>query len=121
MMRGGPQVIAARWKLAIGVSSTEHNNPSRVREPSIVSDRSSDCEPTTDGPVTALHHAGVMTDIHPQAAVCVVRVERQDAGLLITLVINADIDQVSKQQLAYFADIDAALDAIRHFLVQFTE
>jgi hypothetical protein len=60
-----------------------------------------------------------MANIHPRAAVCVVRAERQEAGLLITLVINADIDNVSGQRLAHFADIDAALDAIGHFLVQF--
>jgi hypothetical protein len=62
-----------------------------------------------------------MTDIHPPAAVCVVRAERQGAGLLITLIINADIDQVSRQRLEHFADIDAALEAVRHFLVQFAD
>jgi hypothetical protein len=64
---------------------------------------------------------GPMTDIYPRAAVCVVRAERQDAGLLITLIINADIDQVSRQQVEHFADIDAALEAVQHFLDQFAD
>jgi hypothetical protein len=62
-----------------------------------------------------------MTNIYPRAAVCVVRAEQQDTGLLITLVINADIHHVSREQLLHFADIDAALDAIRDFLVQFAD
>ena len=71
--------------------------------------------------MTALQHPRVMTDTDPRAAVCVVRVERQDAGLLITLVINADIDRVSTPRLLHYADIDAAVDAIRRFLVQFAD
>jgi hypothetical protein len=92
-----------------------------VRKSSIVSGCSSDCPRTTHGAVTALEHAGDMADIQPRAAVCVVRVERQDAGLLITLMVNADIDQCSRQQVLHLADIDAALDAVRHFLAQFAD
>ena len=55
----------------------------------------------------------------PRAAVCVVRAERQATGLLITLVINADIDESARRQLLHFADVDAALAAVRNFLVQF--
>jgi hypothetical protein len=62
-----------------------------------------------------------MTDIHPRAAVCVVRAERQDAGLLITLTISVDIDQVSGQRVHHFADIDGALETIQHFLTQFAD
>jgi hypothetical protein len=62
-----------------------------------------------------------MTEFHPRAAVCVVRAERQDPGLLITLTINADIDRVSRQQVQHFADIDGALEAIQHFLTQFAD
>ena len=58
-------------------------------------------------------------EVHRRAAVCVVRAERQDTGLLITLVINADIDQISRQRVLHFADIDAALNAVRGFLVRF--
>jgi hypothetical protein len=71
--------------------------------------------------VTVVEHAEGMMRVYPQAAVCVVRAERQDAGLLITLVINADIEQISGQQLLHFADIDAAVTAVRHFLVQFAD
>lgn len=69
--------------------------------------------------MTAVQHAGIMADTHSRAAVCVVRAERQDFGLLITLVINADIDQVSREWVQHFTDIDAALDAVRDFVIRF--
>jgi hypothetical protein len=72
-----------------------------------------------NGVVTVHGHAEGMRQVHPQAAVCVVRAERQETGLLITLVINVDIDEVSPQRRLHFADIDAALAAVRNFLVQF--
>jgi hypothetical protein len=60
-----------------------------------------------------------MGQVPPRAAVCIVRAEQQDTGLLITLVIAANVEQISGQQSLHVTDIDAALDAVRHFLVQF--
>jgi len=39
--------------------------------------------------------------------------------MLITLVITADIEEISGQRSMHVTDIDAALDAVRHFLVRF--
>ena len=60
-----------------------------------------------------------MRQVPARAAVCIVRAERQDAGMLITLVIAANIEEISSQRTLHAADIDTALDAVRHFLVQF--
>jgi hypothetical protein len=39
--------------------------------------------------------------------------------MLITLVIAANIEEISSQRTLHATDIDTALDAVRHFLVQF--
>jgi hypothetical protein len=69
--------------------------------------------------VTVLDKAGSMGQVPPRSAVCIVRAERQDAGMLITLVIAANIEEISSQRTLHVIDIDAALDAVRHFLVEF--
>jgi hypothetical protein len=60
-----------------------------------------------------------MRQIPAQAAVCVIRAERQGTGMLVTLAITADIEEASIQRL-HVTDIDAALEAVRHFLIQFS-
>jgi hypothetical protein len=69
--------------------------------------------------VTVPDEAGSMRQVPPRAAVCIVRAERQDTGMLITLVIAANVEEISSQQSLHVTDIDAALDAVRHFLAQF--
>jgi hypothetical protein len=39
--------------------------------------------------------------------------------MLITLVITADIEEISGERSLHVSDIDAALDAVRQFLVRF--
>jgi len=60
-----------------------------------------------------------MGQVPPRAAVCIVRAERQGAGMLISLVIAENIEEISGQRSMHVTNIDAALDAVRHFLVQF--
>jgi len=62
-----------------------------------------------------------MRQVTPQAAVCIVRAERQDMGMLITLMVAANIEEVSGRRSLHFTEIDVALDAIRDFLVQFAD
>jgi hypothetical protein len=71
--------------------------------------------------VTVPDKAGSMCQVPPRAAVCIVRAERQDTGMLITLVIAANIEEISSQRSLHVTDIDVALDTVRHFLVQFAD
>jgi hypothetical protein len=77
--------------------------------------------PRPDDVVTAVDHPEGMWHSPQRTAVCVVRAERQETGLLITLVINPDIEEISAQRSLRVADIDAALDAVRQFLVGFAQ
>jgi hypothetical protein len=74
---------------------------------------------SADDVVTVLDKAWGMRQVPPRAAVCIVRAEQQDTGMLITLVISANIEEISSQRSLHVTDIDVALDAVRHFLVQF--
>jgi hypothetical protein len=58
-----------------------------------------------------------MSHCHSSAAVCIVRAERQGTGLLITLLINSDIEGSTSSWSQQMTDIDAAVAAIRRFLV----
>jgi hypothetical protein len=73
----------------------------------------------THGVVTIVAEAEGMSHIPPRAAVCVVRAERQGTGMLITLVITPDIEEISGERSLHVSDIDAALDVVRQFLVRF--
>jgi hypothetical protein len=55
----------------------------------------------------------------PRTGVCLVRIEIQQRGLLITLRTNDDIEQVSTERVQVVADIDSAVDAVRAFLEAF--
>jgi hypothetical protein len=55
----------------------------------------------------------------PRAALCVIRAERQGTGLLITLVVTEDVEDISDQRSLHVADIGDAVDAVRHFLIRF--
>ena len=57
--------------------------------------------------------------MRPQAAVCIIRAERHSTGMLITLLVNPDVEAVSGERSVRVADIDAALDTVRQFLVRF--
>lgn len=54
-----------------------------------------------------------------KSGVCVVRIERQRRGMLITLRIIPDVTQVSTVRVEVVADIETALKTVREFLVTF--
>jgi hypothetical protein len=61
-----------------------------------------------------------MRNGRPRTGVCVVRVENQRRGLLITVRTNADVAQLSAERVKVVADVEAAVEAVRAFLVAFT-
>jgi hypothetical protein len=73
-----------------------------------------------DGVVTVTDHDEGMVRSPRRTAVCVVRVERQLAGLLITLTLNPDIEEMSSQRSQRTNEIDTAMATIRQFLVDFS-
>jgi hypothetical protein len=54
-----------------------------------------------------------------RTGVCVVRIEEQGSGVLITLRTNADIGQVSMERTLVVADVEVAVQAVWEFLVAF--
>ena len=58
---------------------------------------------------------------HPKVGVCVIRIEAQRSGTLITLQENDDIEQISTARTSVKADIDTAVAAVREFLRSFTD
>ena len=62
-----------------------------------------------------------MRNDHSRTGVCVVRVESQRSGVLITVRTNADVVQLSAERVIVVADVEAAVEAVRAFLVAFAE
>jgi hypothetical protein len=54
-----------------------------------------------------------------RTGVCVVRIETQRSGILITLRTNADVAQLSAERVIVVAEVEAAVEAVRKFLVAF--
>lgn len=50
------------------------------------------------------------------AAVCIVRVEPQTVGVLITLIVNRNIAAAKAEPPSYFSEVTAATSAIEKFL-----
>lgn len=71
--------------------------------------------------MTVTAHDEDMFHSSGRTAVCVVRVERQRNGLLITLVLNPDIDERSAQWSQRTSDIDKAMATVRQFFVAFAQ
>lgn len=62
---------------------------------------------------------GVSKRAHP-TAICVIRLEHQnDDGLLISLLLNLDIQDSSRERRLTFADVDEAIVAVRLFAETF--
>lgn len=55
----------------------------------------------------------------PRTGVCVVRIERQRGGILITLRSNADVAKLPVERVIVVADVEAAVETVRRFLVAF--
>jgi hypothetical protein len=51
--------------------------------------------------------------------VCIVRIESERHGVLITVRTNADVEQLSAERVIVVTDVDAAAKEVREFLVQF--
>jgi hypothetical protein len=60
-----------------------------------------------------------MRNDRSRTGVCVIRVERQRRGVLVTVRTNADVAQLSAEHVMVVADIEAAVEAVRAFLVGF--
>lgn len=56
---------------------------------------------------------------YPPTGVCVVRVEVQSRGILITLRINPDVEQVSTERVLKVADVETAIQIVSEFLDSF--
>jgi hypothetical protein len=69
--------------------------------------------------VTSACHGVWMTNRPTATAVCILRMERQGSGLLISLRQTSDIRRTSGELERSFADIDQALGAIREFMETF--
>lgn len=57
----------------------------------------------------------------PRIAVCLVRVERQSWGVVITVTINRDIAARRAEEAVQFYDITAATTTITEFLESFSD
>jgi hypothetical protein len=71
--------------------------------------------------VTAIDQVDDMSDHDSPTGVCIVRAEFSGAQLLITLVVNSNLEQISAQRSLRVGDIDTAVDAVHRFLVEFTQ
>jgi hypothetical protein len=69
--------------------------------------------------VTVAGHNDAVRQDASRAGVCVVRIETQGSGVLITLRTNHDIEQVSTERVCTVADVGAAVQVVRKFLTTF--
>jgi hypothetical protein len=53
------------------------------------------------------------------SGICLIRVEAQRRGVLITLRMIPDADQVSSERVRKAADVEAAVQIVREFLREF--
>jgi hypothetical protein len=80
-------------------------------------------EPAVPGndAVTAWEETDHMFQQREQATgVCLVRVQRQAASLLITVIETPDISGRCGETTTSFSDVDSAVDAVKEFIVRFT-
>ena len=54
-----------------------------------------------------------------RTGICLIRIEVQQRGVLITLRTNHDVTQVSTERVQVAADLEEAVAAVRAFLVEF--
>jgi hypothetical protein len=62
--------------------------------------------------------AGMRYD-HSQVGVCVIRIEAHSGGVLLTVRRNADIEQVSTEQVRILTDVETSIQLVREFLEAF--
>lgn len=56
-----------------------------------------------------------------RTGVCVLRVQRQPSGLLITVLMNPDVDTRTAEESRRLPDVEAATAAVHEFLERFAE
>ena len=54
-----------------------------------------------------------------RAGVCVIRLERQRSGILVSVLLSKDVSQRSTERELRFDDADEALQAVRDFVQAF--
>lgn len=54
-----------------------------------------------------------------RAGVCIIRLERQRSGILVSIRLSPDVSQRSAERELRFADADKALQAVRDFVQAF--
>jgi hypothetical protein len=59
--------------------------------------------------------------LQPRIAVCLVRVERQSWGVVVTVTINWDVAARRAERAVQFSDVSAAAAAITEFLKSFSD
>ena len=57
----------------------------------------------------------------PQVGLCIIRLEREDARVLVSLRLSADITERSGERQYRFADVDQALQVVRDFMTSFVQ
>jgi hypothetical protein len=62
-----------------------------------------------------------MASSSPTAAVCIIRVESEPWGLIITVTVNRDIARARTEPPAHFHNIGAAVAAVAEFLESFSD
>jgi hypothetical protein len=65
------------------------------------------------------HERGDGETHQARTGVCVVRIESQRSGILVTLRTNADVAKLPVERVIVVADVEAAVEAVRSFLVAF--
>ncbi|MFJ2235191.1 hypothetical protein [Streptomyces sp. NPDC087859] len=56
-----------------------------------------------------------------RTGVCLIRVEVQGGGVLVTVRQNPDIEQASTERVLTFPDVESAVEAVREFLGCFAD
>ncbi|MEV7888637.1 hypothetical protein ACWD3I_20245 [Streptomyces sp. NPDC002817] len=56
-----------------------------------------------------------------RTGVCLIRIEVQRGGVLVTVRQNPDIEQVSTERVLTFPDVESAVAAVREFLGHFAD
>ena len=56
-----------------------------------------------------------------RTGVCVLRVQRQTTGLLITVITNPDVETRAAERSRRLPDVDAATSAVHEFLESFAQ
>lgn len=71
--------------------------------------------------MTVLRHREDVRNICSPSGVCVLRVEPQATGVLITLRMNANIEDAGGERVRTVTEIDSAMKILRSFLIHYIQ